>query len=207
MISVINYGRGNLLSVEKGLERAGFPARIISTPAEVLQAEALVLPGVGAFGEAMELLTRSGLKEAIWQYLQAGKPFLGICLGLQLLFEASEEWGYAEGLGVLKGQVKKLPEGLKIPHMGWNQLNFSTSQRPEVQDLRAGIAPDTPFYFVHSYYVQPEDRQIIAGTVDYGMEIPAAVAQDNIWGVQFHPEKSDSAGLKLLKNFGKRVKR
>ncbi len=207
MISVINYGRGNLRSVEKGLERAGFPARIITTPAEVLQAKALVLPGVGAFGEAMELLTRSGLKEAIWQYLQTGKPFLGICLGLQLLFEASEEWGYSEGLGVLKGQVKKLPEGLKIPHMGWNQLNFSTSQRPEVQDLRAGIAPDTPFYFVHSYYVQPEDRQIIAGTADYGMEIPAAVAQDNIWGVQFHPEKSDSAGLKLLKNFGKRVKR
>ncbi len=207
MISIINYGRGNLLSVEKGIERAGFSARIITTPEEVLQAEALVLPGVGAFGEAMELLTRSGLKDAIRQYLQTGKPFLGICLGLQLLFESSEEWGYAEGLGILKGRVKKLPEGLKIPHMGWNQLNFTASQLPEVQELRSGIMPDTPFYFVHSYYVQPADRQIIAGTADYGTVIPAAVAQDNVWGVQFHPEKSDSAGLKILKNFGKKVKK
>lgn len=200
MIAIIDYGMGNLRSVEKGFLKAGFDAAVVHEPEAVAQARGVVLPGVGAFADAMQNLRAAGFLDAVQEVLRSGKPFLGICLGLQLLFETSEEWGETEGLGYFKGRVQRLPEEVKVPHMGWNEAEFV---RPT--PLFEGIPNRTRFYFVHSYYVAPEEREIVLAETEYGVRFAAAVGKGKVFGIQFHPEKSSSWGLRLLANFGKLV--
>jgi len=202
-IGIIDYGMGNLRSVAKGFEKAGATARIITTPHEVNEACALVLPGVGAFKDCIKNLDTLGLITPVLTHLQSGKPFLGICLGLQVLFSESVEFGVTPGLGVLDGKVvrfqrdeQKKEPGLKIPHMGWNTI--SASRKPP---HLAGVADGSFLYFVHSYYVVPDDPRIIATTTRYGCEFVSSIWKDNIFACQFHPEKSQSIGLQILKNF------
>jgi glutamine amidotransferase len=198
MIGIVDYGMGNLLSVQKAFERVGLSARVVRTAAELVECERLVLPGVGAFGQAMENLTQRKLLASLQSAIAEGKPLLGICLGLQLLFERSEEHGNHEGLGLLRGDVRRLPPGVKVPHIGWNQLRI-VRHNP----LLEGIADDAFFYFVQSFCVRPEEEECVAGTTDYGVTFASVVARGRIFGVQFHPEKSQAAGLRLLSNFGR----
>lgn len=197
-IAIVDYGMGNLRSVQKGFQRMGFRAEVSSDPEAVARAERMVLPGVGAFGDAMDELKRRGLAEAVVEAAGKGTPILGICLGLQLLFKESEEGGIHEGLGLLKGRVRKFPEGLPVPQIGWNKVHIR-KQSP----IFSGIPDGSFFYFVHSYYVEPEDREDVLAETDYGIRYASAVARGNIFGVQFHPEKSQRMGLKLLENFGR----
>ena len=197
MIAIIDYGMGNLRSVQKGFEKAGWRARVVRSAGEVLAAGGVVLPGVGAFANAMENLRNNHLTAAIREAIAAGRPFLGICLGMQLLFEASEEWGFTGGLGIFPGVVKRLPAGLKIPHMGWNNV-FLAKECP----LTEGIAQNSYFYFVHSYYVDTPDQNLITGITSYGLDFTSLAARKNVFGIQFHPEKSSALGLRILKNFG-----
>ncbi len=202
MMAIIDYGMGNLRSVQKGFERVGFKAIVTDDPRKVREADAIVLPGVGAFGAAMERLRRSGLAEEIVQAIKDGKPYLGICLGLQLLLSESEEGGRFKGLGLIKGRVVRFQTDVKVPHMGWNQVRI-VRPNPLLKDI-----PDNSyFYFVHSYYVVPEDKSLIAGTTEYGVEFTSMVWHDNLFAVQFHPEKSQRLGLRILKNFGELAKR
>ena len=198
MIAIIDYQMGNLRSVQKGFEKVGHPATITSDPAVLTDADKIVLPGVGAFGDAMAELERRHLVEPIRQAIAAGKPFLGICLGLQLLFNVGYEGGRHEGLGVLPGEVVRfnLPAEYKVPHMGWNQLNI---RRPA--PVLAGLPEGTHCYFVHSYHVVPRDPNVIATETDYGRPFCSMVWRDNIFATQFHPEKSQADGLKMLSNF------
>ncbi len=201
MIVVIDYGMGNLHSVRKALEVAGARVKVSSSPADIEKAEKIVFPGVGAFGEAMKELGRRKLAGPIKDSISAGKPFLGLCLGLQLLFEKSEEAPGIKGLGVLRGNVKRFRlKGLKVPHMGWNNIK---STRRKTQDTRIlkGIPDDSYMYFVHSYYAVPADKKDILVTTDYGMDFTSGVARDNIYALQFHPEKSQEMGLRILRNF------
>jgi len=200
LIAIIDYGMGNLRSVQKGLEKAGFAAGIVDEPAAVRAADGVILPGVGAFADAMANLVRRGLDAAIHEVIASGRPFLGICLGLQLLFERSEEWGVHPGLGVFRGTVRRLPSGLKVPHMGWNEVETA---RPS--PLWAGIPDRTRFYFVHSFYVDPAEEEIVLGRTDYGIRFASAVGRARVFGIQFHPEKSSAFGLKILENFGRMV--
>lgn len=201
MIKIIDYGVGNLRSVHKALETLGYQAEVTSDPEEIREARGLILPGVGAFGDAMTSLQNSGLLGVIQEGIKKGKPFLGICLGLQLLLGESEEWGAVnKGLGLFQGKVRRLPAGLKIPHMGWNQLYF-----PQKHELFIGIPEGAFVYFVHSYYVDPENKDSIIATTPYGLDVPAALCRDNICAVQFHPEKSGTVGLQILKNFGEMI--
>jgi len=200
LIAVIDYGMGNLRSVAKGLEKMGFEAVVTSDAGLLEQASGVVLPGVGAFSEAMDNLRTRGLVGTIQTIAASGKPFLGICLGLQLLFDHSEEWAGAQGLGIFPGLVKRLPGGLKIPHMGWNTLHYQKECR-----LFQGIPEHSAFYFVHSYYVAPADDELTAVTTEYGVEFTSVAARDNVFGIQFHPEKSSVLGLRILYNFGKLV--
>lgn len=197
-IAIIDYQMGNLRSVQKGFEKVGHAAAITSDPAELARAEKIVLPGVGAFGDAIAELRRRELVEPIKAAIEAGKPFLGICLGLQLLFDVGYENGEFEGLGVLRGKVVRfdLPREFKVPHMGWNRGSIKR-QAPILKDTPEG----TFFYFVHSYYVVPEDPSLTAIEADYGHPFCAAVWRDNIFATQFHPEKSQAEGLKLLRAF------
>lgn len=197
MIAIIDYGMGNLRSVHKAFEKLGFPVEVTSDPAVIRAADEVVLPGVGAFGDAMANLTKGRLIEPIRETVAQGKPFLGICLGMQLLFAASEENGWHEGLNLLPGVVRRLPPGLKVPHMGWNQLDI---KRPD--PIMAGIPQGTAYYFVHSYYVAAEGQDFVVATTDYGVEIVAVVSRGNVFGIQSHPEKSSQLGLIMLKNFG-----
>lgn len=204
MIAIIDYGMGNLRSVQKGFEKIGFDAVVTADPKVVLEADRVVLPGVGAFPDCMRNLEQGGFVEPILKVLSDGRPFLGICLGLQLLFTESDEFGVHKGLNVIPGRVVRFPEGmtvgeedLKVPHMGWNQV--SIKRRPPAFD---GISDGTNFYFVHSYYVQPEDSSVIATTTGYGIEFCSSVWKDNIVATQFHPEKSQEYGLAILRNFG-----
>jgi len=204
MIAIIDYGMGNLRSVQKGFEKVGFEAVVTSEPNVVLEADRVVLPGVGAFRDCMKNLEEGGFIEPILRVIREGRPFLGICLGLQLLFTESEEFGLHAGLNVIPGRVVRFPEGmrqddeeLKVPHMGWNQI--SVKRRPQAF---AGIPDGAAFYFVHSYYVRPEDPSVVATTTDYGMEFCSSIWKDNIVATQFHPEKSQEQGLAILKNFG-----
>lgn len=200
MIAIIDYGMGNLRSVEKGFEKVGVRAKIVKDPKEVDQADGVVLPGVGAFADTMDSLKKTGMDLAVKRVVDEGRPFLGICLGLQLLFEVSEEWGHNKGLGIFPGTVRRLPDGMKVPHMGWNQVRFK-GRHPLFRDL-----PDnTSFYFVHSYYVAPEQDNIIIGVTDYGVEFTSAVGYKNTLAIQFHPEKSSILGLRILWNFGRIV--
>ena len=197
-IAIIDYQMGNLRSVQKGFEKVGHAATITSDPAELAAADRIVLPGVGAFGDAIAELKRRELVQPIKEAIAAEKPFLGICLGLQLLFDVGYEGGEFEGLGVLPGKVVRfdLPREFKVPHMGWNRGMFK--RRPPVLE---GLADGTYFYFVHSYYVVPEDESVVAVEADYGRPFCAAVCQGNLFATQFHPEKSQADGLRLLKNF------
>ena len=204
MIAIIDYGMGNLRSVQKGFEKVGFEAVVTADPKVVLAADKVVLPGVGAFRDCMKNLEEGGFIEPILKVIREGRPFLGICLGLQLLFSESEEFGIHKGLGVIPGRVARFPEGmtengeaLKVPHMGWNQISFRSGS-----PLFTGIEDGTNVYFVHSYYVRPDDPAVIATTTRYGIEFCSSVRKDNIVATQFHPEKSQEKGLRILKNFG-----
>ena len=198
MIAVIDYGAGNLQSVEKALRHIGCACEITADPECLLSADAAILPGVGAFGDAMENLRSRGLEKPILQFSASGKPFLGICLGLQILFENSEESPEIPGLGILKGKILRIPPspGLKIPHMGWNSLHIQNSGR-----LFKGIPENTYVYFVHSYYLQAEEEEIVKATTQYSTCIHASVEKGNVFACQFHPEKSSRWGLKILENF------
>jgi glutamine amidotransferase len=202
MIAIVDYGMGNLRSVEKGFLKVGVEAGIVTTPQAVDDADAVVLPGVGAFRDCMRNLTDMNLTHSILRAIEKGKPYLGICLGLQVLFSESEEFGHCYGLDIFRGKVLRFPESsLKVPHMGWNSLNIL--RRPPILD---GIPEGGYFYFVHSYYVAPEDTGLIATTTDYDMEFTSMIWRDNVFAVQFHPEKSQSLGLSILKAFGDFVK-
>lgn len=202
MIAIIDYGMGNLRSVQKAFQRVGCQAEIVQDPAAVEAAPAVVLPGVGAFADAMENLKKSGMIEAIHRAINSGKPFLGICLGHQLLFESSVEFGTTRGLGIFPGTVKRFPGGdLKVPHMGWNQVEIAKPSQ-----LLEGVPAGAAFYFVHSYYVEPADPELAVTLTEYGLKFASVVGRNNVFGIQFHPEKSSTLGLRILENFGKMVK-
>jgi glutamine amidotransferase len=199
MIAIVDYGMGNLRSVSKAFEAVGHEAVVTRDRATIKNASHMVLPGVGAFGDCMANLERFDLVEPIRSAIQSGKPFLGICLGLQLLFTESEEFGLHKGLGIIPGKVRKfvLDPALKVPHMGWNQVNIQRAC-----PLFDGIADGSNWYFVHSYFVDPADRTVAATTTTYGIPFVSSIWKENIVACQFHPEKSQSVGLRLIKNFG-----
>lgn len=198
MVAIIDYDAGNIKSVEKAIISLGEEAVITRKREEILAADKVILPGVGAFGDAMEKIRGYGLEEVIQEVVNRGTPFLGICLGLQLLFESSEETRGVKGLCLLKGEIVKIPDnqGLKVPHIGWNSLKFPNKGR-----LFAGLDEDSYVYFVHSYYLKAKDPEIVVATTDYAALIHAAVEKGNIFACQFHPEKSSDVGLKILENF------
>ena len=195
-ITIIDYGMGNLYSVQNALRSIGAEPVVTSDAAVIAQAEKILLPGVGAFGDCMANLEKSGLIPVIMDSLHSGKPFLGICLGMQLLFEGSDEAPGVKGLGFFKGQVRLLHTELKIPHMGWNSLHIQNSGR-----LFKGIPENTYVYFVHSYYLQAEEEEIVKATTQYSTCIHASVEKGNVFACQFHPEKSSDIGIQILKNF------
>ncbi|MEE8110171.1 MAG: imidazole glycerol phosphate synthase subunit HisH [bacterium] len=205
-ITIVDYGMGNLRSVENGFRSVGVDAEVVSGPEDVRRADAVVLPGVGAFRDCMDNLRAAGLTEAVTESIGAGKPFLGICLGLQILFETSREFGHAQGLGHFGGEVVPFPEGmkngsggrLKIPHMGWNQVCRDESR--EIPLLR-DVADGAWFYFVHSYFVSPLDEGIVATRTEHGVSFVSSVYRDNVFACQFHPERSGLLGLGILRNF------
>ena len=198
MITVIDYDAGNLKSVEKALQSLGEDVLVTRDRQELLSADKVILPGVGNFGDAMEKLEGFGLVNVIQDVIRQGKPFLGICLGLQLLFERSEEAPGVKGLGILKGEILRIPDGdgLKVPHIGWNSLKLQNQGR-----LFAGLEEEPYVYFVHSYYLKAADSQIVKAVTEYGVPIDASVEQGNVYACQFHPEKSSRTGLAILKNF------
>ena len=205
MIAVVDYGMGNLRSVQKALEKVGYTALVTNNPKQILNARSILLPGVGAFKDCIYNLKRLNLVEPILNSIKIGKPFLGICLGLQILFTISEEFGETSGLNLIKGKVVRFSSKdtstttrLKIPHMGWNSITIRKNL-----PLFSGIEDGSFFYFVHSYYVIPDDERVVATTTDYGIEFTSGIQQENIFACQFHPEKSQQIGLRLLKNFGK----
>lgn len=204
MIAIIDYGAGNIQSVYKALKFIGADCKVTSDKDEILNADGAILPGVGSFGDAMDTMTKRGIKDTIIEYTKSGKPFLGICLGLQLLFPESEETPGVKGLDIFKGTITKIPNQnrtLKIPHMGWN--NISIKQK---NGIFKDIEGEPYVYFVHSFYLKAQDKDIVAATTQYGVEIDAAVQKGNIIATQFHPEKSGGVGLKMLKNFVEMVK-
>jgi len=202
MITIIDYGSGNLKSIQNGFQKIGTDVLVSRDKKEMGKSDVLVLPGVGAFGTAMSNLKK--YEKTIHQHINDGKPFLGVCLGLQVLFSESEENPGVKGLGVFPGKVVRFPEtlrneNLKIPHMGWNNLHIQ-----QKSSLLEGVGSDY-MYFVHSYYVQPDNKEVVVATVDYGVEVPAVVCKDNVFATQFHPEKSGEIGLEILKNFIKNI--
>ena len=205
MIAVIDYGMGNLRSVEKALQICGGDARITASAKDIKRSEKIVFPGVGSFGEAMDELASRGLIEPIKEAVASGKYFLGLCLGLQLLFDRSEESPGVKGLSILPGKVTRFsPKDarLKVPHMGWNDIKVDKRYSGKIgADILKGLPKDPYMYFVHSYYVEPLDRDMILTTTCYDREFVSGIKKDNIYGLQFHPEKSQSMGLKILKNF------
>jgi len=196
LITIIDYGAGNLFSVRKAIEYFDVDVAISDNYEDILNAEGLVLPGVGAFGWGMKLLEEKRLCEPIREAVDKGVPLLGVCLGLQLLFEESEESPEVSGLGLIRGRVKRLPNDLPLPHIGWNQVKIIKETR-----IFKGISQNSFFYFVHSYYGEPSDRDSVCGITEYGIEFPSVICKENIFAVQFHPEKSSSEGLKIYKNF------
>ena len=198
MIAIVDYDAGNIKSVEKALHFLGREALVTGDSEEILRADKVILPGVGAFGDAMDTIRGRGLDKVLRKVAENGTPFLGICLGLQLLFERSDEAPGAEGLGILKGEILRIPEkeGLKIPHMGWNSLHLENNGR-----LFRGIEENAYVYFVHSYYLKAGDESIVKASTEYGVHIHASVEKDNVFACKFHPEKSSDVGLHILKNF------
>ena len=199
-IAVIDYGAGNLGSVANAMAKLGYEPKVTSKPAEVLRASAVILPGVGAAGDAMENLEKIGMADVIRELINSRRPLFAICVGLQLLFSGTEEGGWHKCLDIIPGDVKKLPAGLKIPHMGWNQV-----KQMVVHPLFDGIPDEANFYFVHSYCGDPEDKSLIAGTTNYGTDFSSVIVKDNLIATQFHPEKSGQWGLTMYANFLKRA--
>jgi glutamine amidotransferase len=198
MIALVDYGMGNLRSVEKALARVGADVRIVSDAKSVLAADAVVLPGVGAFGDCMANLGKAGLTDAIREFIGTKRPFLGICLGFQALFESSEEAAGVRGLAVFPGTVPRFAgNGLKVPHMGWNQFRIQKPGCPLLED----VADGSYVYFVHSYYCKPKEVSVVCGTTEYGIEFCSMLWTDNVYATQFHPEKSQAVGLRMLENF------
>ncbi len=198
MIAIIDYGAGNLQSVEKAFRFIGADIEVTKDPQKLQEAEGIILPGVGAFGDSMASLRRSGLVQSIYDAVEEGKPFLGICLGLQMLFEESEESPGVAGLGILKGKIRRIPDtnGLKVPHIGWNSLEIA-----EPRGIYKGL-PENPYvYFVHSYYLKAEEENVVSARTQYGVTIDASVQRGKLFATQFHPEKSGRVGLQMLKNF------
>ncbi|MCL0061769.1 imidazole glycerol phosphate synthase subunit HisH [Thermodesulfovibrionales bacterium] len=196
MIVIIDYGAGNLRSVLNAVTRLGYQPRITNSPNEVLNAQAVILPGVGAAADTMESLRRLGLASPIREIIANGRPFFGVCIGLQVLVTGTEEGGWHECLGAIAGTVRKLPSGLKIPHMGWNQVKQRVSH-----PVFGGIPDRANFYFVHSYHVEPDDESLVAGETNYGIPICSVIATGNLVATQFHPEKSGEFGIKMYSNF------
>ncbi len=196
MIAIIDYGAGNLRSVAKAVSRLGFPAKVTSEPVDVMNADIVILPGVGAAGDTMESLLKLGLVEPVKQVIRQNRPFLGICLGLQVLLTNTQESGGYDCLDIIAGKVRLLPSELKVPHMGWNQVKQRTTH-----PIFEGIADESYFYFVHSYYTDPQDQSIVAGVTDYGLKFCSLITTGNLVATQFHPEKSGEVGLRLLANF------
>lgn len=198
-IAIIDYGMGNVRSVQKAIERIGGTAIITNSPLKIITAQAVILPGVGAFQDAIQQLKKLQIDTIIQRVIESGKPFLGICLGMQLLFSKSYEHGVFEGLKVIQGEVVKFPDTLKVPHIGWNTIQ--KTEMPLLQDI-----PDNSyFYFVHSYYVKPDDESVVSATTTYGLKFASMIGQGNVYGTQFHPEKSQTLGLNILKNFLKLI--
>jgi glutamine amidotransferase len=198
MIAIIDYGAGNLRSIVNAITKLGYQSKITSHPQDVLDAQTLILPGVGAAGDTMENLRTLGLVDPIRQFTAENRPFFGVCIGLQLLFTGTEEGGWHECLNIFPGRVRRLPPGLKIPHMGWNQVS-----QVRIHPLFNGIPDGDNFYFVHSYYAEPEDKSLVAGETDYGISISSVLTKGNLVATQFHPEKSGEAGLRMYDNFFK----
>ena len=199
MIAIVDYGMGNIHSVQKALQFYGAKTVVTNKPEDIKSCKKLVLPGVGAFDDAMRELKKRGLIPAILKQVKNKKPFIGICLGMQLLFESSEEANETGGLGILSGSVKLFngKSGIKVPHMGWNQIKKNSGACPLLKD----IADGSFVYFCHSYYPDPKEKSAVAATCRYGIDFPSVVWRENIYGVQFHPEKSQAVGLKMLENF------
>lgn len=204
MIAIVDYGMGNLRSAQKGFEKAGFDAVITDDPVRIAEADGVVLPGVGAFKDCYEGLAEHGLVGPILEAAASGRPFLGICVGMQLMFEGSEEGLPSPGLGIFPGRVVRFPSarqtGLKVPHMGWNELRVASDMHDPMTEC---IEPGACVYFVHSYHAAPEDPSIILATSNHGYEFPAMVGRESVYGVQFHPEKSQKQGLAILSAFGR----
>jgi len=196
VIAIVDYGAGNLRSVTNAIAKLGYQAKITSSPVEVLNARAVILPGVGAADDTLKSLKALGLASPICQFIAEGRPFFGVCVGLQVLFASTEEGGGHECLGVIAGRVRRLPSGLKIPHMGWNQVTQAVSH-----PVFDGIPDEANFYFAHSYYVEPDDKLLVAGETEYGIKLCSVIAQGNLVGTQFHPEKSGQVGLRFYDNF------
>ena len=196
MIAIVDYGAGNLRSVVNAVTKLGYQAQITSSSSKMLAAQAVILPGVGAAGDTMQNLRKSGMVDSITQLIAEGRPFFGVCIGLQMLFDGTEEGGWHECLGIIPGRVRKLPSGLKIPHMGWNQV-----RQRAAHPIFDGIPDGANFYFVHSYYAKPDDSSLVAGETDYGLPICSVAARGNLVATQFHPEKSGELGLRMYDNF------
>lgn len=198
MIAIIDYGAGNIQSVCKAMKFIGCDCVVTRDKNEIMQADGAILPGVGSFGDTMDTMSEYGIKDTVIEYISTGKPFLGICLGLQLLFPSSEESPNAKGLGIFDGAITKIPsgEGLKIPHIGWNSIEINKNSR-----LFKGIENNSFVYFVHSYFLNASDKSIVAAQTEYGVKIDAAVEKNNVFATQFHPEKSGETGLRILRNF------
>lgn len=204
---IVDYGMGNLRSVEKAFQKLGFEAKVSASKSALNKAQGVVLPGVGAFRDCVRNLKKLGLVDSLKEWIKSGQPFLGICLGYQVLFEESEEFGLSKGLGIFPGRVKKFSETmpdrqaqgafLKVPHMGWNQIQI-VQKHPVLKGLKSGSS----FYFVHSYFPAPKNKSLIATETEYGIEFASSIAQGNLFASQFHPEKSQANGLRLLQNFG-----
>jgi len=195
-VAITDYGAGNLRSVANAITRLGYQPRVTNSPSEVLDAAAVILPGVGAAGDTMDSLEKLGMSKVIRQLIYEQRPFFAVCVGLQVLFSRTEERGWHECLGVIPGIVRKLPSGLKIPHMGWNQVKQNIAH-----PIFDGIPDEANFYFVHSYYAEPDDASLVAGTTDYGLSLCSVVIKHNLVATQFHPEKSGDHGLRLYSNF------
>ncbi|MGC9143945.1 imidazole glycerol phosphate synthase subunit HisH [Hydrogenobaculum sp.] len=201
MIGIIDYGMGNLGSVFKAFDKVGLNPKIVRNEKELRACDSLCLPGVGAFKDAMDNLKSAGLIESILDFIKSGKPFIGICLGYQLLFEKSYEFGEHEGLSIFKGDVRLFPVGVKIPHVGWNQLWVNKKD-----GIFKNVENGAFVYFVHSYYVNPQDKNIVSTYTDYNVDFASSVEYENVVGLQFHPEKSQEVGLKILSNFKEKYK-
>lgn len=202
MIAIVDYGMGNLRSVEKGFQKVGINATVTANPQVIDNAAAIVLPGVGAFRDCIRNLTDLSLTDSVIRSIQKGRPYLGICLGLQVLFSESEEFGTCRGLDIFRGKVRRFGRGMKVPHMGWNTVSF-TKKPP----IFGSIDDNSFFYFVHSFYVVPDDDEIVSGTTDYNGSFTSMIWKDNVFATQFHPEKSQELGLRILKGFGDFVRK